>query len=92
MNTDATLQEGKKVRNLGKLAVVWGQVLDRVVEDTRHHVLFVRGVLFGLVQGQGEGLAFSLAEREDDDGVVVLQHDHLDDLLDVGLPYGRFHL
>jgi hypothetical protein len=29
--------------------------------------------------------AFSFAEGEDNDGIIVLQHDHFDNLVQVGL-------
>ena len=32
--------------------------------------------------------AFFLAETEDDDGVVVFQHDHFNDFVDIS---GRYH-
>lgn len=32
---------------------------------------------------EGKAFAFFFTETEDDDGVVVLQHDHLDNLVNI---------
>jgi hypothetical protein len=33
---------------------------------------------------EGEMFTFFFTETEDDDGIVVLEHDHFDDFVDIG--------
>lgn len=84
MDSDAALEEGEDVLDLRELAVVVREVRDRVGEHARDHVALLVRVELELGHLEGEPFALALREREDDDGVVVLEHDHLDDLVDIG--------
>jgi hypothetical protein len=89
MDSDTALEERQDVLDLGQLTVVVGEVRDGVGEDGVDHVaLFVR-VELELRHLESETFALALREGEDDDGVVIFDHDHLRDLVDVGRTYDR---
>ena len=84
MNTDTTSKEGEDVSDLGKLFVLVIETAERVVEDIldRKRFLFLIHVDFGHLHGKG--FAFALGECKDNDWVQILDHDHLDQLVDIG--------
>lgn len=84
VDADAALEQGQDVGDLGQRAVLVRQARDGVGEDGLDRVALVVRVELELGHLQRQSLALALGKGEDDDGVVRLEHDHLDDLVDVG--------
>lgn len=83
MNSDPTFEEGEDVLNLRKGTIVVGEIRDGVGEDARHHIALLVGVEFEFGHLEGKPFTFTFREGEYDDGIVVLDHNHLDDLVDI---------
>lgn len=84
MDSDASLEKRKERLDLGEVPVVFREGVNSVLEDGADEVAFVVRVELELGHLEGEALALPFREGEDDDGVEVLDHDHLDDLVDIG--------
>jgi len=83
MDSDSSFEEREKGLNLREISVVFRESVDGVFEDGSDEVSFVVGVELEFGHLESESFTLPFREGEDDDGVEVLNHDHLDDLVDV---------
>jgi len=83
MDSDSSLEEREEGLDLREVSVVFRESVDSVFEDGSDEVSFVVGVELEFRHLESESFALPFREGEDDDGVEVLDHDHLDDLVDV---------
>lgn len=79
MEADTASEKREEVRDLGELTVFLGEVFDGIVEDVGCKFLLGLVCELELGKGESEAFAFAFAERENNDGVVVLDHDHFND-------------
>ena len=84
MDTDTSSQEGKNVTDLRQLLVLVVQSTERIVEDVFYRQRFFLLVHVNLGHLHRQGFALSLGKGKDNDRVEVFQHDHLDQLVDIG--------
>lgn len=84
MDTDTTPEQGQDVTDLGQLLVLVIQSAQRIVEDVfdGERLFFLVHVDLGHLHCKG--LALSFGKGKDDDGVEILEHDHFDQLVNVG--------
>lgn len=85
MYPNASLEQRKDINYLGEVSVVCREIFDGILKYIRNKFLLVCGIELEFRQGKRKSLAFSLAKGENNDGVVVLKHDHFDDFGDIRL-------
>lgn len=83
MDADPAAQQWENVLDLWQCTVLGAQRVDGVGEHGLHHIALLVRVELQLAHLQRKRLALPLAESKDNHGVVTLDHDHLDDLVNV---------
>ena len=83
MDSNTSAKQRQDLFNLRQVAIILAQSINRIAEHRRHHLLLIICVKLKLAHLQSESLTLSLAECKHNHRIVLLEHDHFDDLVDV---------
>jgi hypothetical protein len=75
MNTDTSFEQREHHRDLWKLLVLFGQSVDRIIEDFADTVPLIFRVKIAALEGHAVRFTFTFAKAEDDYGVKTLTHN-----------------
>ena len=83
VDSDAAFEERQQALDLRQIPVVLRKGVDCILKDRLDEIALVIRIELELRHLKREPLAFALRKGEDDDRIQVLDHDHLDNLVDV---------